>query len=76
MWKIDIFERKRDGNRGELKTTSKYETKQEACAAQFTLRQLSRNWTQTITVTGVPRKSKPNKVYKMNNVIVADPVEV
>lgn len=70
MWKIDIFERKQDGNRGNLKTTSKYETKEQATAARDTLRNLSRGWTKSITIN----KNK-KAVYKMRNVIVSDPVE-
>lgn len=76
MWKIEIFERKPDGNRGALKTTSKYPTKLEAFNAMGTLSVLSRSWTKTITVQDPARKTKPNKVYKMRNVIVTTPVEI
>lgn len=70
MWKIDIFERAKDGNRGKLKTTSRYPTKEEADAAKVTLRNLAHGWTVGISYSGKPIR------YKMNNVIVADPVEI
>lgn len=70
MWKLEIYERKKDGSRGVLKTTSKYPTKEAAIKAQATLRNLAHGWTVGISYSGKPIG------YKMNNVIIPDPVEI
>lgn len=79
MYRLDIFARKRDGNRGPLKTSSWYPDEPSANKAKRTLIKLSNTRVFApvdAQASEILYKGKLKaKIFKLGNCIIADPVE-
>lgn len=79
MYRVDIFARKRDGNRGPLKTSSWYPDEQTANKAKRALIKLSNTRVFAPVDSQVSEilygENLKAKAFKLGNCIIADPVE-
>lgn len=76
MFRIDVYNRSSDGNRGKLITSSKYKTEAEAKRARFILKQFA-TWKILLPHDFEAAKIVTPKInaWNLGNVIITDPVK-